>query len=110
MSRADSVRPMIEIMQAWADGKIIQCKENNGWHKGWVDVDTPRWNWSECEYRVKLEPKVVWINEYVGGDGNRFYGAGFFSSKEDAKKSGLNRNSRQIKFVEVMESIHDDNS
>lgn len=43
----------IEIMQAYEDGKEIECEINSAWY----DVTNPNWNWDICDYRIKEEPK-----------------------------------------------------
>ncbi len=55
----------IVVMQAWVDGKSIEvrkppCEE-------WLDVSTPLWDWDNYDYRVKVEPVVVWIAIYPDG-------------------------------------------
>ena len=41
---------MIEVMQAYIDGKQIEYY--NLGKKEWVVVDNPSWNWVHAEYRV----------------------------------------------------------
>ena len=51
-----TTQEMIEVMQAYEDGKKIQV--NSG--KGWVDLDDgdePSWNWVISKYRIKPEEK-----------------------------------------------------
>lgn len=44
---------MIAVMQAYADGKKIEFL-NMG---EWIDCSHPSWNWVNCTYRIKPEPK-----------------------------------------------------
>lgn len=48
----------IEVMQAYVEGKKIQC--NSGF--GWVVVENPSWDWMSMDYRVKpvSKPSINW--------------------------------------------------
>lgn len=41
----------IKVMQAYVDGKAIQCKEYGG--AKWFDISSTTWNWHDCQYRIK---------------------------------------------------------
>lgn len=50
-----TTQEMIEVMQAYEDGKEIEFK----W-KGkdiWRGIEHPAWYWNGCDYRIKPEPK-----------------------------------------------------
>lgn len=87
------------IMKAYAEGKIIQFYDTVGkrWEDlgGHVEFDHP-----PHLFRIKPEPRVVWINEYTDGFGNWHY-----SSVEEATEQGEESKKylRTIKFVEVVE-------
>lgn len=54
----------IAVMQAAADGKVIQTDFQRA--GTWVDNPSPTWDWGVCDYRVKpREPKVIYVNEYA---------------------------------------------
>lgn len=63
---AQRAKELLPIIQAFADGKQIQFKSvcKNKWE--WKDVEDPQW-FDRNEYRVKPEPKEVWVNEYPSG-------------------------------------------
>ena len=44
-------------MEAYANGKKIQCNYNCQDNEGWVDTDNPSFNWDKYVYRIKPEPK-----------------------------------------------------
>lgn len=47
---------MIKVMQAFSEGKDIQCKEiNDNDYDAWYSCN-PAWDWVNYEYRVKPEP------------------------------------------------------
>jgi hypothetical protein len=55
----------IEVMRAFEDGKPIECQ-----HRlipEWRPDETPTWDWENYEYRVKSEPKELWV--VVRGEG-----------------------------------------
>jgi hypothetical protein len=55
----DEAKDYLPLIQALADGKTIQVKEDDG---TWADLHSPSfWN-DPCFYRIK--PKVIWVNEY----------------------------------------------
>lgn len=58
-----TTQEMIEVMQAYADGKNIQSRPRIGGGGLWSDV-TPMWDWSDCDYRIKEEPKTKTLYYY----------------------------------------------
>jgi len=54
---------MIDVLQAHLDGKTIQIKAGD---IGWVDLESPNWNFAGSKYRVKPTPREFWINVYDG--------------------------------------------
>lgn len=49
----------ISVMQAFKEGKRIECKLKFESGKDWETVETPYWDWIRSDYRVKEEPKYV---------------------------------------------------
>lgn len=50
----------IAVMQAHEGGKKIQAlfvAPNTEWH----DSPHPSWDWANFDYRIKPEPKVIWV-------------------------------------------------
>ena len=76
----EDTKKAIEVMQAFVDGKEIQCRSHN--HSHWKYAN-PDWNFTNCEYRVKPEPKEVWINMYP----DRAFASVAWASEDDAKES-----------------------
>ena len=61
----------IKVMQAYVDGKQIQWFDRHD--ESWADTTVhPQWNWDEKEYRVKPEPRKVYMVE-VNYCPNEFY-------------------------------------
>lgn len=55
----DKLQNAIAVMQAFLDGKKLQAKTVGSNH--WQDVTTPIWDWFGNDYRIKPEPKEVWV-------------------------------------------------
>lgn len=68
----------------------------------WNTARTPTWDWDNFEFRVKPQPKVLWVNEYgESGDSVSAY-----RSKGEAQRSFiLNSTARcAVRYVESPES------
>jgi len=46
----------IRVMDAWVDGKSIECAERN--NLKWGDTFSPVWNWNVYTYRIKATSKL----------------------------------------------------
>jgi hypothetical protein len=63
---------MIEVIQAYKDGKVVQFRYKRI-RDSWSDADPTghlEWNFGDYDYRVKLAPKVpreIWVNYYCKG-------------------------------------------
>ena len=70
-----NTKEKIEIMQAWIDGKPIQCFYKN--INAWGDIDhEPSWAFEKFDYRIKPKQKVKKTIKYLcfeDSDGNLFY-------------------------------------
>lgn len=56
----------IAVMQAYADGKEIECSANN-WFSRWTEEE-PHWNWDAYDYRVKPVPLSTKIFPYASAE------------------------------------------
>ena len=87
---------MIEVLTAYKAGKKIEVKGHGGvkWHK----TSMSAWDFVECDYRVKPEPKVLWVNEYKDGDG---YG---HATRKNAEEASRDQHTRiAVRYVEMPE-------
>ena len=50
-----NTKEMIEVMQAFEDGKKIEFRERGS--RTWKPDENPEWDWSGIEYRIAPEPK-----------------------------------------------------
>ena len=48
-----TTKGMIEVMQAFADGKVIECEVEKS---VWGETSEPAWDWDHFDYRIKKEP------------------------------------------------------
>ena len=52
----DNAHLYLPLVQALADGKVIQRNE----HWGWADINDPALTCDPSKYRIKPEPKMAW--------------------------------------------------
>lgn len=50
----EETRNAVKVMEAYANGKKIQYLSNNN---KWIDTHNPIFDWYNCVYRIKPEPK-----------------------------------------------------
>lgn len=63
----DNAKDYLPLVQAMAEGKLIQFNKNTESEPKWIDVDQFfDSNPVQC-YRIKPEPKEIWVNEYPNG-------------------------------------------
>lgn len=75
----DEARAIAALMLAYADGKTIQMRDGCHWH----DRPDPEFKARPIsDYRIKPEPKELWVNEYGSGRGYGFPNAD--TAKKDA--------------------------
>ena len=87
----EQTRRIIEVEQAYVDGKEIE--EN--WGAGWCLSNEPSWEWQRCNYRIKPTPIEGWMNVYPGS---------VFKTFEEARdRAPLSDEIKTIKVREVEE-------
>ena len=93
----DNAKDFLPLVQALADGKTIQYSGGDG---KWYDADPCYFNLSPEQYRIKPEPRVIWLNEYPCGD---LTSSTVHTSKTNANKGVFYDRVRCVKFVECLE-------
>lgn len=101
---------MIEVMQGWENGKEIQQKYLYGsdmvhsWTAQAVMSDgKPIWNWASIDYRIKPEPKEIWVNEYKPE--THRYSYVVFDDRQEAENAAGAAIRTAVKYREVIEEI-----
>lgn len=57
----ETARDYLPLVQALAEGRVIQMMGAFG---KWKDVDDVFLNTPASNYRIKPEPREIWVNEY----------------------------------------------
>lgn len=93
-----TVDQMIEVLTAYKAGKKIQFRGYG--LLLWEDCinNEPLWNWTAYDYRVKPEPKVIWVNEYADGSG-----IGYTSEASAKAFLGNHHKRAAVRYVESPE-------
>jgi len=89
----DNAAQFLPLVQALAEGKVIQELSGNTWK----DIEATAFNRDPAFYRIKPEPRRIWVNEYE-------LDATVFESKEHAT-SAAHQSARRIaiEYREVIE-------
>lgn len=96
-----NAKDYLPLVQALADGKTIQAK---------YPVSMDSFDWRDCKgdipfhghasnYRIKPEPREIWVNEYPSGR----LGDMHFKSQDEAKRNMAGVNAKQVRYREVIE-------
>jgi len=60
----EATKHAIEVMQAYVDGKEVECLARRVSGDEWEKVVSPAWNWIRYDYRIKPEPREYYLNIY----------------------------------------------
>jgi hypothetical protein len=96
-----TTREMIEVMQAYVDGKAIQSADI--WESQYIDNSCPRWDWPHVDYRIKPKPKVkrwLWAYKTIAGGWTTTH---IFFTEEEAIKFYKNPIKIESSMIEVDE-------
>ena len=58
-----TLKEKIAVMQAALDGAEIEFRPADTEHPWMINSD-PLFGWNEYDYRIKPQPKEIWVNEY----------------------------------------------
>lgn len=64
MATREETKKMIEVMQAFVDGKEIESTYGFG-DDYWYDEKSPNWDWCVHEYRIKEHKPKFKVGDYV---------------------------------------------
>jgi len=62
----ERVKELLPVFQAYAEGKDIEMRDPDDPLDKWGVISEPAFARS-LEYRIKPEPRVIYVNEYPGG-------------------------------------------
>lgn len=94
----ETAKDYLPLVQALAEGRVIQeAFVTFGDPRGisWRDIvgDTTLTGSPEC-YRIKPEPREIWVNEYVGGA--RYSWDTETEARENVAAGGITRRYREV--------------
>lgn len=91
---------IIAVVTAHRDGKAIQWKGKNVSAGNWVDnVKEPAWDFMCNDYRVKPEPRELWVTYNNETD---LYCGGVYNDELGANQAAYKYKRVVRKFVEAM--------
>lgn len=98
----ERAKELLPVIQAYAEGKAIQARLVP---ERWQDYsgDDPDFQNPEWLWRIKPEPRVVWVNEYRNAIGQIVLGDATWETFEKANGFVGSSHIRTVKFVEVIE-------
>jgi hypothetical protein len=86
----EQAKELWPIVKAFSEGEAVQFRDDAG---NWYDYDTDEGYFAaRFAYRIKPEPRVLWVNEFVDG-----LGQVAFQHKPDAQQGVP-----VVKFVEEL--------
>ncbi len=90
----ENAKDYLPLVQALSEGKTLQRKTSSD--SEWADITECAFTFDiEC-YRIKPEPRRIWVNEYES-DGY------FYSTKQEAnEKAASNCRRIAVEYVEVI--------
>ena len=90
-----------EIMQAYADGKTVELKSSAD-TKWAVSLNPGFDSWRTVDYRIKPEPKEIWVNEYKTSESDHDPVA--YATSVNAKRAAAPSALRTaVKYVEAID-------
>lgn len=94
---ASNARDYLPLVQALAEGKVIQASMS---HSGeWYDHTSPDFTMQPDRYRIKPEPREIWVNRFPDGhDGLTWY-----ETEEAAHRAYGRVGAVQVRYREVIE-------
>ena len=91
---ASNAKDYLPLVQALAEGKVIQVMDFGDW----IDLQYVTFERRASSYRIKPEPREIWVNRYPNG-----MESGIFNTEHAAKLHRANDTAVQIRYREVIE-------
>lgn len=94
---SSNAKDYLPLVQALAEGRVIECQLDE--HLKWRETANPDFSMAPEQYRIKPEPREVWINRFPDGhDGLTWY-----ETEEAAHRAYGRVGAIQVRYREVME-------
>jgi hypothetical protein len=91
---------IINVVSAHSSGKTLEYRHIRAVTEDWRACPVPRWNFECFDYRVKPEPRAIWVNEC---DNPSAMYTNVVHRSYDAAKGFANTCCRTVKYIEVVE-------
>lgn len=91
-----NAKDYLPLVQALAEGKVIQCQLDE--LLNWRDTASPDFTMAPECYRIKPEPREIWVNHYT----DSAFDTGPYNSEGQAKRLA-NAGASQVRYREVIE-------
>lgn len=90
----DNAKDYLPLVQALAEGRVIQWVSMEG---KWVDGVNISFEWEPSHYRIKPEPREIWVNRFPDGH----EGLTWYETEEAANRAYVA--AVQVRYREVIE-------
>jgi len=87
----DTAKDYLPLVQALADGKVIQISTGEGF---WTDIPDPNFGIHPSDYRIKPEPREIWVNQYRFSPDTVHFNRQ--SAENMLKEDGITRRYREV--------------
>ena len=92
---------MIKTMQAYLNGETIEaCNKSTNFI--WIEENIPLWDWNHSDYRTKLIPKELWVNEDDFEDSAVFIAYQSKAEAVNAHKHSITKTETAVHYKEVL--------
>jgi len=88
-----------EVMEDFDNGERVEVAGNHN-RTNYVKCNDPVWNWDDFHYRIKKEPRKIWVNVYDTHEGNITYSLSESISRANTCPSKL---IERIMYVEAVD-------
>lgn len=91
----NTAKDCLPLVQALSEGKVIQYFPDES--EGWVDCEDVNFMIDVTRFRIKPEPREIWVNRYPDGAESGAYPA------KDCAVRGGGPSAIQVRYREVIE-------
>ena len=92
--RAQELHKHRDMIHAYSIGKTLQIKNSDG---QWCTNPDPKF-WDVLEYRIKPEPRTIWVNEYENG----MVAVHTSSNEAERRRINCNQKGKTVQYKEII--------